>query len=208
MNAEHKGPMRVEDEIDAALKMLGETEPPAEMVSHVHQRLEAAALLQRARSGRRLLIPAAGVAIAAMVLLAIFTQSHRVGRDQTPAVESARLVANTPLAQVTGMPPSTAVETERAEEGKRLVQFYTVRRSRRSREVRHAANLLSYPLTRQEKLLLEFARNAKPADLQALNPDYQANVEAQQDAEFAAYLKSGSRSDTERAAQTKDSTQE
>jgi hypothetical protein len=208
MNAEHKGPLGDEDEIDAALKMLGETQPPAAMVSHVHQRLEAAVLSQRVRAARRLLIPAAGVAMAALAIFAIFIQMHRVGRDQTPAAETARLVANTPLAQVTGVPPSATVETERAEEGKRLMQFHTERRSRRSREVRHATNLLSYPLTRQEKLLVRFVQTAKPADLQALNPEYQANVEAEQEAEFAAYLKSSSSSDTESATQTKPSTQE
>jgi hypothetical protein len=76
-----------------------------------------------------------------------------------------------------------------------------VRRVRQDhREYRHAANLLSYPLTRQEKLLLQFARNAKPADLQAPNPEYQAKVEAQQEAEFAAYLKSTDSSGTQEAA--------
>jgi hypothetical protein len=67
---------------------------------------------------------------------------------------------------------------------------------------------LSYPLTRQEKLLVQFVRNAKPADLRALNPEYQAKVEAQQDAEFAAYLKSGRNSDAESATHTTESTQE
>lgn len=76
------------------------------------------------------------------------------------------------------------------------------RPSQSSREHLHATNLLSYPLTRQEKLLLQFARNAKPADLQALNPEHPAKLEAQQEAEFAAYIKSGSSSDTESATHT------
>jgi len=92
--------------------------------------------------------------------------------------------------------------------GSGLCSLSTERRSRQSRENQHATNLLSYPLTRQEKLLLQFAHHAKPADLQALNPEYQAKVEAQQDAEFAAYLKSGSSFDTESATQSNDSTQE
>ena len=49
MNTELNGPMRVEGDIDAALRMLGETQPPAEIVSRVHQRLEAAAVSQRNR---------------------------------------------------------------------------------------------------------------------------------------------------------------
>jgi hypothetical protein len=200
--------MRVEDDIDAALKLLGETQPPAALVSRVHQRVEAAAMSQRARSGRVLLIPAAGIAMAALALVAIFTPVHRTQRDQTSAVQTARLVAATPPAKATIMPPSATGATKSFEEGKRSVQLSTERRSRQSRENQHATNLLSYPLTRQEKLLLQFAHHAKPADLQALNPEYQAKVEAQQDAEFAAYLKSGSSFDTESATQSNDSTQE
>ena len=59
---------------------------------------------------------------------------------------------------------------------------------------------MSYPLTRQEKLLVRFVQTAKPEDLQALNPEYQAKVEAEQEAEFAAYLKSGSSSNTKETA--------
>jgi hypothetical protein len=208
MNTEHKGPMRVEDDIDSALKMMGETQPPAEIVSRVHRRIEAAAVSQRERPGRRSLIPAAGVAIAAMVLLAIFIQVQRAQEDRTPGVETARLASTLQLPQVDVAAPSTAVETERAEEGKRSVQFYTKRRGRQNREVRHSANLLSYPLTQEEKLLLQFAHNAKPADLQALNPEYQAKVEAQQDAEFAAYFKLSSNWDADSTTETKQPTKE
>jgi hypothetical protein len=138
--------------------------------------------------------------MVALAILAILTQVHRTQENQASAVQTARIVANTPLAQVTGMPPSATIETERANEGKRLVQFHTKRRSRQKREHLRATNLLSYPLTRQEKLLVRFVQTAKPADLQALNPEYQAKVEAQQEAEFAAYLKSGSGSSTKETA--------
>ena len=60
MNAEHNRSMTNEDEIDAALTFLGETEAPADIVSRVHQRLETAAVSQRARSGKRLLISVDG----------------------------------------------------------------------------------------------------------------------------------------------------
>jgi hypothetical protein len=200
MNIEYKGSMKIEDDIHAALTMLGETHPPEALVSRTRQRLEIAAMSQRARSSRRFLIPAAGVAMAAVALVAIFTQMHRTRENQGSAVQAARLVANTPLAQAAMMPPSATAETERSAEGKRLVQHSTKRRSRRNRESRHAINLLSYPLTRQEKLLLQFAHHAKPADLQVLNPEYQAKVEAQQDAEFAAYLKSMDSSGTQETA--------
>jgi hypothetical protein len=51
---------------------------------------------------------------------------------------------------------------------------------------------MHYPLTRQEKLLVQFVQDANADDLQDLNPEYQAKVEAQQEAVFAEYLNSGS----------------
>lgn len=200
MTTEHNGPMRVEVEIDAALKMLGETQPPAEIVSRVHRSLETAAVSQRARSGKLLVIPAAGVAMAALVILAILIQMHGTPENRPLAVETARLVATTPLVQATMIPPSATVQTESSHETKRQEQLSAERRSRPLHEHRHVTNLLSYPLTRQEKLLVVFARTAKPADLQALNPEYQAKVEEQQEAEFAAYLKSGSGSSKKETA--------
>ena len=208
MTTEHNRPMRVEHEIDAALKMLGETQPPEAIVSRMHSCLETAAMSQRARSGRVLLIPAAGIAMAALALVAIFTPTHRTQRHQTSAVQTARLVAATPLVQGTIMSPSATAATKGPQEGKRSVQLPVERRSHANREIRHATNLFSYPLTRQEKLLVRFVQTAKPADLQALNPEYQAKVEAQRDAEFAAYLKSGESSDAESATQSNQSTQE
>jgi len=208
MTGEHNRPITNEDEIDAALRMLSEMQPPSEMVSRVHRSLETAAMSQRASSGRRLLVPAAGIAMAAFALVAAFTQMYRVPETRRSA-ETAKLVATAPLEQMTAVSPAAPVAPENFEAGKRSVREPAVRRVQRERrEHRHATNLLSYPLTRQEKLLLQFARTAKPADLQALNPEYQAKVEAQQDAEFAAYLKSGRSTNAESATQTTESTQE
>jgi hypothetical protein len=208
MTGDQNEPMRVEDEIDAALTILRETQPPSEMVSRVHRRMENAAMSQRASSGRRLLMPTAGMAAAALALVVTFTQMHRAPEARR-STETAKLVATVPLDQATAVPPAAPVAPENFEEGKRSVQPTAVRRVRREhRKYRHATNLLSYPLTRQEKLLLEFAHKAKPADLQALNPEYQAKLEARQDAEFAAYLKSGSGSDTQSTTQSTESTRE
>lgn len=200
MNAEHNRSMTNEDEIDAALTFLGETEAPADIVSRVHQRLETAAVSQRARSGKRLLISAAGMAAAAFALVVMFP--HMQHRPETrTSTETAKLVATVPLEQAPIVPSSAPVPPKTLGEGKGSVQPPAVRRVRRShREYRHAANLLSYPLTRQEKLLLQFAATAKPEDLRDLNPEYQAEVDAQQAAEFAAYLKSGSGSSTKETA--------
>jgi len=208
MTGEHNRPITNEDEIDAALRMLSEMQPPSEIVSRVHRSLETAVMSQGATSGRRLLIPVAGMATAAFALVAAFTQMYRVPETRRSA-ETAKLVATVPLEQATAVPPAAPVPPKTFEKGKRSMQPLAVRTVRREgREHRNSTNLLSYPLTRQEKLLLQFAHHAKPADLQALNPEYQAKVEAQQEAEFAAYLKSGTRSDTESATQTTELTQE
>ncbi|MFZ1944647.1 MAG: hypothetical protein WBG23_18070 [Acidobacteriaceae bacterium] len=208
MNAGHEKSMRVENEIDAALKMLGATQPPAAILTRVHHRLEIAVGSQRAKSGRGLLIPAAGVALAALALVVIFIQSHRTSEDRVPAVETAGLVANTSLAQATKMSAPATAATENAREQTAIRRSAVAQTGRERPRYRHIANLLSYPLTGQEKLLVRFAETAKPEDLKTLNPEYQAKVEAQQEAEFAAYLKSGSDSDAESTTQTKQSTQE
>lgn len=209
MISELNGSMGVKDQIDAALKMLGDVQPPEAIVTRVHQRLETTAMSQPTRSARRFLIPAAGVAMVAAVILAIFTEMHRVAENQASAVETARLVANTPPDQATKTSASATAETENAREQTPIRRPAVAWQTRRGRpRYRHIANLLSYPLTGQEKLLVRFAETAKPEDLKTLNPEYQAKVEAQQEAEFTAYLKSGSDSDAESTTQTKQSTQE
>lgn len=209
MNAENNGPMRVEGEIDAALKMLGETQPPAAMVSRIHQNLETVAMSQRARSSRWFLIPAAGIAMAALALVAILAQLHRTRGIPKSTVAIARMTATAPTPRATTAIRSTPVSTGNSRERKPSLQSVVVRRTRRRQpKYRHVANLFSYPLTRQEELLVQFAKISKPEDLQALNPEYQAKIEAQQEAEFDAYLKSGDSSSTQNAPQTNDSSEE
>ena len=195
MKSEQDGPGKFDEKIDAALNLLSEAQPPAAMLSRVQRSLEtAAATSQQVRSGRRLLIPAAGVAMAALAFFAIFIQMHRTQEDRTFTVETARVATTVPA------PQRIAAVPRGSHEGKRSVHLYTERRSHANRKNRHATNLLSYPLTRQERLLVRFVQTAKPADLQALNPEYQAKVQAQQDAEFAAYLNSGGSSSTQGSA--------
>jgi len=199
MNSEHNRPMGVEDDIDAALKRLGETQPPAAIVSRVHHRLETAAKLQRTRSGSLFWIPVTGAVVAGVLLLAFSYGDWTTGKQghAVKTAETARTGATAPGARETAAGRPALVSTGISRERKPAMQPVVVRRSRRERpQYRYVANLLSYPLTRQEKLLVRFAETAKPEDLQALNPEYQAKVEAQQEAEFAAYLKSGDGSST------------
>lgn len=201
MNSNYDKPTKIEKEIDAALKLLRETQPPTAMASRIYRSLETAvATSLQTKSGRRFWIPATCIAMAA-VLFVVFSQAHWARRNQTSVVAPSTMAAVTPapLSRTAARPALVPAGNYRTRE--HSSQRADVRRSRRERpQYRHAANLFSYPLTRQEKLLLRFVQIAKPEDLQALNPEYQAKVEAQQNAEFAAYLKSGSSSSMKETA--------
>ena len=206
MKLNHNDPVKTEQEIDAALKLLNETQPPAAMTSRIHRDLEAAVTAaELARPGRSfpgwsLWIPTTVVAIAA-ILLVVYSQAHWMQQKQVPAVQTATMAATDsvlPDHTILQPAPASAASLERKE----LVSAHRDRHRRNHTQYRHVANLLDYPLTEQEKLLVRFAQTASPADLQTLNPEYQAKIEAQQDAEFAVYLKSGDSSNTLERAET------
>ncbi len=186
---------KIEQQIDAALKMLSEGQPPVTMRSRVQRSLEAAAVTpQQVHRGGLLWIPVMCAAMAT-VLLVIFLQVHSARGKQNSPIETVKMMTteSAPPRLVPSQPLPVPAKSSR--EGKVSVMNIHQNSHRRERDqYRHAVNLLSYPLTRQEKLLVKFAQTAKPADLQILNPEYQAKVDARQDAEFAAYLESGSSS--------------
>lgn len=206
MNLECDAPM-IEKEIDAALKMLSDAQPPAAMASRIHLSLETTiAARGQARRGWLFWVPATCAAVAA-VLLAVFFQTHWTRGKQLPAVETAKIVEDSVSQKFASSQPESAPEHSHERDAS-ITNVHQNLHRRTHAQYRHAANLFSYPLTRQERLLVEFAQNAKPEDLRDLNPEYQAKVEAQQEAEFAAYLKSGSSSNKQRAADTNQSIQE
>jgi len=187
MNPEQKISANFEHEIDAALRMLSDVQPPAGLAPRIHRSLETAVSSQKDFRWS-LWLPAAGAVMAAL-LLAAFLQARSAQPRQTSAVRIAELPDMNSVAAKIHLPAESV--------SKHNVAMLANRRHAvvRKRPVyRHAANLMSYPLTRQEKLLVQFALHARPEDLQDLNPEYQAKVEAQQKAEFAAYVKSGSSS--------------
>lgn len=186
MNRQQKISANFEHKIDAALKMLGDVQPPAGLTPRVHRSLETAAVSGPKSSGSPLWIPA--ISAVAALLLAILLPAHFARRRPASAVQTAELPAiNSASAQ---FQHPTAVPAARSHnQGEAIPAIPRSRAARKPPTYRHAANLMSYPLTRQEKLLLEFAQRARPEDLQDLNPEYQAKVEARQQAEFEAYLK-------------------
>jgi hypothetical protein len=187
--------------------MLSKTEPPAAILSRVHQNLETAATTSlQTRPVGRFWIPATCVGLAA-VLFVTLLQAHWTRQNRTSVTAPSTMAAVTPAPRAAARPALVPAGNYRTRE--RFSQRADVRRSRRQHpQYRHAANLFSYPLTQQEKLLVRFVQTAKPEDLQALNPEYQAKVEAQQDAEFAAYLKSGSSSSDNGTTEATENTQE
>ena len=137
--------------------------------------------------------------MTAAVLFVVF--SRGTWTRQTAPVETARAVTVNSASPRAGATQPALVSAGNYRMRERFSERADVRRSKREHpQYRHATNLLSYPLTRQEKLLVRFVQTAKPEDLRDLNPEYQAKVEAQQEAEFAAYLKSGSSSNTKETA--------
>jgi hypothetical protein len=205
MRLENDSMTKIEREIDAALKMLGGTTPPAGMTSRIHRSLEAAAA-GRDRRGWLFWVPATCAALAA-VLLAVFFQVHSAREKLASTTQTAKMVPLTALPDRVMAPPTlVASETFR---GPKLpvMRVHSISHQQRG-TYRHAVNLLSYPLTQQEKLLVRFAETAGPSDLQALNPEYQAKVEAQQEAEFAAYLRWGSSFSDNGTTEATENTQE
>lgn len=190
MKLEQETRTKIDKEIDAALKVLSGAQPPAAMVSRIQQSLEAAAAgLQHAGSGRMFWIPAASMAIAALVSIGIFSQGRWAGRKQRPLGETAKMIVPAPASEPTAAAQPLVAQAQTSQ--RKPAALAAVQRRRREHpQDRHVANLMSYPLTREEKLLVRFAQTASPAELQMLNPDYQAKVEAQQEAEFEATMKS------------------
>ena len=195
MNRENDSNIKIEQDMDstlnAALKMLSETQPPTVMLSRIHRSLEAAAATSvLTRRDWWFWIPAGGAAVA-VVLLMLFLSIHFTREKQGLSPEMTKMTVGPALPDrvVTSSASVPAVPVERKESISNHGQNF---RRRDHTQYRHAANLFNYPLTRQEKLLVRFAQTAKPADLQALNPEYQAKIEAQQEAEFAAYVNSDS----------------
>lgn len=207
MSPENDPTMKIEQEIDAALNLLSASQPPLAMTSRIHQRLETT--MERSGQARRgwlFWVPATGVVIATLLLL-VFSQVHWNREKQPHVIETAKIATSSALPGRTLAQPVVAMQNRREQNKFRSNVHRNFRRHDQT-QPRHAVNFLSYPLTRQEKLLVKFVQTAKPADLQILNPEYQSKVDAQQEAEFVAYQKSGSNSNKQRAADTNQSIQE
>ena len=182
--------------IDEALRLATSGQPPAGYFERLQRRIEAAPETHRARGGLWLWVPA-GCAVAAIffaVILPVLLHSSKPG---TIALAPVSHPAQGSKESSDGFPQRLKPHLVAAlPGGLKPVPFKTGSKQHHAKRnkgaaKRNAANLFDYPLTHQEKLLVEFARTATPDELKELNPGYQARMEAKQEAEFAAYLKLG-----------------
>ncbi len=179
--------------IDEALRLAASGQLPAGYLVRLQRTIDAAPRTHGMRGGFWLWVSAA-CAVAAVflaVVLPVLLRPAKPGevasvQESNPAQSSKAPGAQRPKPQVIAA----------SSDGVKAVPFKTVSTRHHVKRntgaaTRDAANLFDYPLTHQEKLLVEFARTATPNELKDLNPEYQAKVEAQQEAEFATYSKSG-----------------
>lgn len=183
----------LDHEIDAAVRMMGHVDAPAGQVERIQMRLEMAAA-RKEHWAPGIWVPLGCAALAAVVLAVILLPhwkhdaSHRTN---TVASASAPLHTTTKAETVEATGPSVVeAATSRV-----------VRPVRPSHSRRAVKDPLDYPLTRQERLLVTLVQTASPADLEILDRARQAKLEAQKDAEFAAYAEAGDSSSSSAGSQ-------
>lgn len=203
MTLKNQDPTSVEHEIHEALHFLVRVQSPESMTSRIHRSLETAASNHLRRNNRTLWMGAAGLVAGAIVVAALAIPYARE-TGQSPASETIDVTTASRPRPAAGS--STAIMTAPVSVSISHHNELAAAHSRALRhrqahmQYRHAANLFDYPPTQQEKLLVRFVQTASPEELQTMNPEYQARMEAKQEAEFTAYVNSGNNSDTSSAA--------
>ncbi len=173
MRSEGKGAMtgqQIDIQIDAALRAVGQAEIPAGLAQRVASRVEqhagASSVAQNKSSfsGWYRLLPVLGGAVAAALLLAAGLQmTLRVHEQaQQAAMSQPKTPEQTsPVSHKTSSAP-TVIATK-------AKTFPLEKKNKPSslRRTRHY-ELGSYPLTHQERLLVQLARSVNPKELQML----------------------------------------
>ncbi|HEX4021448.1 MAG TPA: hypothetical protein VHX63_09905 [Acidobacteriaceae bacterium] len=184
--------------IDDALRAASHAAPAPELAQRIVLRLESAAVEDRAGRFRwpRVLVPAAGCAAVALLMVAGMRMHERAqagaksamtSRTETVAAVPGEAVPETDAEEATARRASARNAEEDGAGLKARGSKYAARRV--SRPVRQTFPD-NYPLTHQERLLVQLAKTVNPAELQMLNPVYRAAQEAKEDAAFEAYLHS------------------
>jgi hypothetical protein len=189
MNRQSDVNISPDEQMDAALRIVSDCGVPAGLVDRVRERVHATAESEAPGTLRWVRVPAVvGVAAAILVAVLLSLHSRPVERVDVANLSSAAAVQTLSSHATAVVQPAHLQETESG----RVLK--AERHHGKTVARRHSANLLNYPLTKQERLLVQFAQTASPEELQILNPQYQAKVEAQQEAEFVAYIHSADNS--------------
>ena len=196
--ADQQAEEQTDQQMDAALRAAGHAKIPAGLAERVTLRMQQASAMPAKKSyaQRYRLFPVLSCAAAAALLMAIGLQiTLRLHERQQNSAwgqsEREKIAGNLnppneafPKAkEIIALPAKSRIRMKGQRTATRQVRYY---------------ELGSYPLTHQEKLLLQLARTVDPRELQILNPAYRAAQDAKDDAEFAAFV---SGTDTASASQ-------
>ena len=185
----------MDEQIDAALRAVGHAIPAPGLAERISLRLESAPAKNSIRrfSWQRVLVPAFGcMAVAVFVLVAVRMRVAPVSAMH-PLQERQHAIATAVAPKEIAAPRNAEVRSPAKHVHARTMQV--------SRRVRHMYPD-NYPLTHQERLLVQLVQTVNPAELQILNPEYRAAQQAKEDAEFEAYVKSAEISATNTKTQS------
>lgn len=176
---------QVYQQIDAALRAAGHAKIPAGLAERLTLRMQqtAAMSIRKGYAQRIRLLPVFSCAVTAALLMAIGLQItlrlHERRRNSALRQSDLQEIAENLNAKNQAMvkaPEPIAVPVKN--------RINVKGKPRESRQGRHY-ELLSYPLTHQERLLLQLARTLNHKEAQSLNSGYRPAQEVKNQAEFA-----------------------
>ena len=204
------------EKIDDALRAVGHAAPVPGLAQRISLRLESAAAEGSARRfyWPRVLIPVAGCAVVALLMVAGVRMQERthiarkdVGMPQArtfASISKEAIPVPGPASSEATVPP--VIIPPGVDAGRSRTQRNGLPARRASHRVRHSFPD-NYPLTHQERLLIQLVKTVNPETLQILNPAYRAAQEAKENAAFEAYVhESDTASDNSTAADAATST--
>ena len=179
---------QADQQIDAALRAAGHAKIPAGLAERVTLRMQqsSAMPIKKGYAQRIRLLPVLSSAVAAALLMAIglqITLRLREGRKNSALRQSERQeIAENLNVKSQAIPKATDIIAFPVKN-----RVYAKDKPRESWRAQHY-ELLSYPLTHQERLLLQLARTIDPKEVQMLNSGYRPVQVVKSETEFATNI--------------------
>ena len=173
---------QIDKEINAALRAVRNAEVPAGLSQRIASRMKEDAKEFSSAEKKTFhwkWLPAIEGAIAAALLLALGWHLTLGLHDRPRAAAVHHVGPPRTVVVAQNVAPANVAEPVKTIEA---APKRTVKVRRRSRHY----ELISYPLTHQERLLVQLARTVDPKEVQMLNPEYRAAQDAKEEAEFVA----------------------